>query len=79
MAKSVPAGKEANEKKETVQLQLYLTKNSNYNRLVHKIVIANLGGPVKRGIKFLFLSQFYFNYITSKEKRKRKRRREESV
>lgn len=70
MAKSVPAGKEANEKKETVQLQLYLTKNSNYNRLVRKIVIANLGA-VKRGIKFLFLSQFYFNYITSKEKPKR--------
>jgi len=32
MEKSVPAGREANEnKKETVQLQLYLTKNSNYN------------------------------------------------
>ena len=38
-------------KKETVQLQLYLTKNSNYNRLARKIVIANLGGPVKRRIK----------------------------
>ena len=26
-------------------------KNSDYNRLAHKITIANLGGPVKRKIK----------------------------
>ena len=26
-------------------------KNSNYNRLAHKLAIANLGGPVKRKIK----------------------------
>ena len=51
MAKSVPAGREANEKKETDQLQLHLTKNSNYNRLARKIVIVNLRGPVKRRIK----------------------------
>ena len=31
-------------------LQLQLNKNCNYNRLARKIVIANLGGPVKRRI-----------------------------
>ena len=34
-----------------LQLQLYFNKNSNYNRLAHKLAIANLGGPVKRKIK----------------------------
>ena len=33
------------------QLQLYLIKNIDYNRLACKIAIANLGGPVKRKIK----------------------------
>ena len=34
-----------------LQLQLYLIKNIDYNRLACKIAIANLGGPDKRKIK----------------------------
>ena len=52
-------------KKETVQLQLYLTKNSNYNRLARKIVIANLGGPVKRRIKWKERKENILSYNNS--------------
>ena len=34
------------------QLQLYLIKNIDYNRLACEIVIANLGGPDKRKLKW---------------------------
>ena len=34
-----------------LQLQLYLIKNIDYNRLACKIAIANLGGSVKRQIR----------------------------
>ena len=35
------------------QPQLYLIKNIDYNRLACKIAIANLGGSVKRKIKWI--------------------------
>ena len=33
------------------QLQLFLIKNIDYNRLARKIAIANLGGPDTRKLK----------------------------